>query len=56
MSINLHSFFPSVVAADPVQGESDDARAARREKIVTVLATATAVLIVAAVAVLMGMA
>ncbi|HET7848011.1 MAG TPA: hypothetical protein VFL51_03015 [Pseudolabrys sp.] len=55
MSINLHSFFPTA-AADPVQGESDDVRAARREKIITVLATVAAVLIVAAVAVLMGMA
>ncbi|HEX5509581.1 MAG TPA: hypothetical protein VFX37_13850 [Pseudolabrys sp.] len=55
MSINLHSFFP-VAVPETVSQEPEDVRAARRERILTVIATGAAVLIVAAVAVLMGMA
>ncbi|HEU4659931.1 MAG TPA: hypothetical protein VFS63_04660 [Pseudolabrys sp.] len=55
MSIKLHSFFP-VAAPETVSHEPDDIRAVRRERILTVIATVAAVVIVAAVAVLMGMA
>ncbi|MGB7260210.1 MAG: hypothetical protein ACRECC_05480 [Pseudolabrys sp.] len=57
MSINTNSLFPAAAPAVPTTIEqAEELRAARREKIVTIVATTLAVLVVATIAVLMGMA
>ena len=57
MSINTNSLFPAAAPVAPTTlDQAEELRAARREKIVTIVATTLAVLVVATIAVLMGMA
>lgn len=57
MSLNTNSLFPATAPAAPTTLEqAEELRAARREKIITIAATVLAVVVVATIAVLMGMA
>jgi len=57
MSMNTNSLFPAAAPTVPATIEqAEELRAARREKIITIAATTLAVLVVATIAVLMGMA
>ncbi|MGC1467573.1 MAG: hypothetical protein WA792_17785 [Pseudolabrys sp.] len=55
MAIDTHSIFPAATPAAAVADQDHALVASRREKAVTMVAVTLAVLIVAAIAVLMGM-
>jgi len=56
MAIDMHSIFPATAQAAALADQDNALAASRGEKVVTTVAVTLAVLIVATIAVLMGMA